>query len=45
MERVRVPNDPCVRVYWELNRELRPEWEAKVLAWVRRNNLELEGIP
>ncbi|MEN3056250.1 MAG: hypothetical protein ABC527_06660 [Candidatus Methanosuratincola petrocarbonis] len=43
--KVRVPNDPCVLAMWELNRELRPDWERRVLEWARSNNFELEGVP
>ncbi|MEN3052057.1 MAG: hypothetical protein ABC596_09635 [Candidatus Methanosuratincola petrocarbonis] len=42
MTRVRVPDDPCVRAMWALNCLFRPEWEARVLLWARKNGIELE---
>lgn len=40
--KVRIPLDPCVRAYWELNRIHRPEVVAKTLAWAKENGIELE---
>lgn len=44
-QRLRIPDDPCVRAFWQLNREFRPDWERRVLEWARSNNFELEGMP
>jgi hypothetical protein len=41
--KVRVPADPCVRAMWSLNKVHRPGWEARVLAWAKKNGIELEA--
>lgn len=40
--KVRVPPDPLIQLMWKLNRIHRPEWEPRVLAWMKKNGIELE---
>ncbi|MBC7113217.1 MAG: hypothetical protein H5T34_04255 [Candidatus Methanomethyliales bacterium] len=39
--KVEIPDDPIVRLLYDLNRQFRPEWERKVLRWFSNNNIEL----
>ena len=40
--KVRVPSDPLIRLIFEMNCRERPEWEARVKRWMRKNGIELE---
>jgi len=40
--KVRVPSDPLIRLIFEMNCAERPEWERKIMNWMRKNGIELE---
>jgi len=40
--KARIPSDPLIETIIELNRTERPEWEARVQKWMKKNGIELE---
>ncbi len=42
--KARIPDDPLVQLILSMNRQMRPEWEPKVLRWMHKNGIKLERL-
>ncbi|MEN3026061.1 MAG: hypothetical protein ABC585_05670 [Candidatus Methanosuratincola petrocarbonis] len=40
--KVRLPDDPIIRLVFEWNLEERPEWGERLEGWLRKNGVSLE---